>query len=47
MKTHTGCGGKDPHKYTATALGRGMVASPMLGRPLSPGKAPGTHFIVG
>ena len=30
--------------YTATALDRGRVASPMLGCPYPPGKAPGTHF---
>ena len=34
------------HVYTATALGRGRVASPTLGR-LYPGGSPGTHFIGG
>ena len=34
------------HIFTAMALGRGRVASPMLGR-LYPGKAPGTHFVGG
>ena len=34
MKAHGGCGCKGAHTYvyTATALGKGRVASPMLGR---------------
>ena len=35
------------HIYTATALERGWVASPTLGRIYPRGKAPGTHFIGG
>ena len=33
MKAHGGCGCKDAHTYvyTAMALGKGRVASPMLG----------------
>ena len=33
MKSHVGCGCKGAHTfvYTATALGKGRVASPMLG----------------
>ena len=44
MKTHGGCGCKGAHTYvyTATALGKGRVASPMFGR-----LYPHTHFIVG
>ena len=46
MKAH---GDEDArlHIYTATALGRTRVASPTLGPPLPPGKAPGTHFMEG
>ena len=34
------------HKFTATALGKGRVASPTLGR-LYPGKISGTHLTEG
>ena len=34
------------HIFTATALGRGRVASPTLG-PLYPRESSGTHFIGG
>ena len=44
MKAHGGCGCKGAYTYvyTATALGKGRVASPTLVR-----LYPGTHFIVG
>ena len=45
MKTHKGLDVRD-HIYTATALGRGRMASPMPGY-VYPGKAPGTHLIGG
>ena len=41
MKAHGGCGCERVHIYTATALGRGRVASPALR------KIPCTHFIGG
>ena len=43
MKAHGGCGCKGPHIFTATALRRGRVASPTLGR-LYPGEIPRYSF---
>ena len=45
MKAHGNLAAR-VHIFTAMALGRGRVASPMLSH-LYPGKAPGTHFIGG
>ena len=42
MKAHGGCGCKGPHIHS-TALGRGRVASPMLGR-LYPEESPRYSF---
>ena len=46
MKTHGDVSSRF-YTYTATALGRGRVASPTLGSLYHPGKAPGTHFVGG
>ena len=46
MKTHMGDVDARVHIYIATALKRGRMASPTLGR-LYPEKSPGTLFIGG